>query len=66
VGLGQAWHGWDEDRGWTLARVVTPIFELFGIEYTLLGMSYLVHRLGWSPLVSAHRAADRDEETIAT
>lgn len=49
-----------------MARVVVPTFELFGIEYTLLGMSYLVYRLGWLPQVSAHRAAERDEETIAT
>lgn len=63
---GPAWHGWDEDQRWTLARVVTLTLELFGIEYTLRGMSYLLHRLGWTPQVPAHRAAERDEETIAT
>lgn len=63
---GPAWHGWDEDQRWTLARVVTLTFELFGIEYTLRGMSYLLHRLGWTPQVPAHRAAERDEATITT
>ncbi|WP_449291509.1 helix-turn-helix domain-containing protein [Nonomuraea marmarensis] len=29
-------------------------------------MSYLLHRIGWSPQVPVHRAVERDEEQIAT
>ncbi|MGW2639583.1 winged helix-turn-helix domain-containing protein [Streptomyces sp. NPDC001348] len=28
-------------------------------------MSYLLHRLGWSPQVPAHRAVERDEQAVA-
>ncbi|MEV5619879.1 helix-turn-helix domain-containing protein [Streptomyces bacillaris] len=28
-------------------------------------MSYLLHRLGWSPQVPAHRAVERNEEAVA-
>ncbi|MCW2913045.1 MAG: transposase, family [Actinomycetia bacterium] len=44
---GPAAHGWDEDQQWTLARVAQVIRELFGQEYTLRGVSYLLHRIGW-------------------
>lgn len=63
---GPAEHGWTEDQRWTLARIVQVTKELFGAEYTLRGMSYLLHRIGWSPQVPVHRAAERDEEAIAT
>ena len=39
---GPAAHGWGEDQRWTLARIVAVVFELFGIRYTLRGMSYLL------------------------
>jgi transposase len=29
------------------------------------GTSYLLHRMGFSPQVRAHRAAERDEDAIA-
>jgi transposase len=57
--------GWGEDQRWTLARVTTLIARLFHASYTLRGTSYLLHRLGYSPQVSAHRAAERDEQAIA-
>lgn len=62
---GPAEHGWVEDQRWTLGRIVTLVRELFGVEYTLRGMSYVLHRIGWSPRVPVHRAAERDEEAIA-
>jgi putative transposase len=31
----------------------------------LRGASYLLHRMGYTPQVPIHRAADRDEKTIA-
>ena len=62
---GPAAHGWDEDQRWTLARVATLIGRLFHVRYTLRGVSYLLHRIGYSPQVPVHRAAERDEAAIA-
>ena len=62
---GPAAYGWREDQRWTLARVAALITRLFGVDYTLRGVSYLLHRMGFSPQVAAHRAAERDEAKIA-
>ena len=62
---GPAAYGWKEDQRWTLARVVALIRRLFHVGYTLRGASYLLHRIGFSPQVPAHRAAERDEDAIA-
>lgn len=63
---GPAAHGFGEDQRWTLARVADLIARLFHIRYTLRGVSYLLHRMGFSPQVPAHRAVERDEDAIAT
>jgi transposase len=63
---GPAAHGWSEDQRWTLARITELIAELFRVRYTLRGASLLLHRMGWSPQVPVHRAAERDEAAIAT
>ena len=34
------------------------------VRYTLRGTSYLLHRIGYSPQVPVHRAAERDEDAI--
>jgi transposase len=39
--------------------------RLFHAHYTLRGTSYLMHRMGFSPQVPVHRAAERDEAVIA-
>ncbi|GHE29607.1 winged helix-turn-helix domain-containing protein [Streptomyces capitiformicae] len=62
---GPAAHGWVEDQRWTLARVAELIHRLFGHRYTPRGVSYLLHRLGWSPQLPAHRAVERDEQAVA-
>jgi transposase len=62
---GPAASGWDEDQRWTLARAAALIARLFHVRYTLRGVSYLLHRIGFSPQVPAHRAAERDEAKIA-
>ena len=62
---GQAVWGWGEDQRWTLARVTTLIGRLFHVRYTPRGTSYLLHRLGYTPQVPEHRAAERDEAKIA-
>ena len=63
--LGPAAYGWEEDQRWTLARVAALIARLFHVGYTLRGASYLLHRIGFSPQVPAHRAAERDQDAIA-
>jgi len=57
--------GWDEDRRWTLARIAALVRRLFGHDYTLRGLSLLLHRIGYSPQVPARRADRRDEQQIA-
>jgi putative transposase len=41
------------------------IGRLFHASYTLRSTSYLLHRMGWSPQVPAHRAVERNEDAIA-
>jgi putative transposase len=62
---GPAVWGWAEDQRWTLERVTTLIGRLFHVRYTLRGTSYLLHRIGFTPQVPVHRAAERDEAAIA-
>ncbi len=62
---GPAVWGWSEDQRWTLERVSALIGRLFRVRYTLRGTSYLLHRLGFTPQVPVHRAAERDEAAIA-
>ncbi len=62
---GPAAWGWGEDQRWTLARVTTLTGRLFHVRYTLRGTSYLLHRIGFTPQVPVHRAAERDEAKIA-
>lgn len=63
--LGPAAYGWEQDQRWTLAKVASLVMRLFGVPYTLRGMSFLLHRLGFSPQVPAHRAFERDEDAVA-
>jgi hypothetical protein len=63
---GPAAYGWVEDQRWTLPRVTVLIARLFHVRYTERGAGYLLHRIGWSPQVPVHRAAERDEAAIAT
>jgi transposase len=57
-------HGWDDAR-WTLVRVAEVIERRFEITYTLRGVSYLLHRMGYSQQVPTRRAIERDPEAIA-
>jgi putative transposase len=61
---GLAAHGYTEDQRWTLARVADLIASLFRVRYTPRGVSYLLHRIDWTPQMPVHRAAERDEEVI--
>lgn len=62
---GPAAYGWAQDQRWTLARAASLASRLFGVSYTLRGMSFLLHRIGYSPQVPVHRAVERDEAAIA-
>jgi len=62
---GPAGWGWAEDQRWTLEHVTTLIGRLFQVRYTLRGTSYLLHRMGYTPQVRVHRAAERGEAAIA-
>jgi transposase len=61
---GRAAHGWSEDQRWTLPRIRQLIAELFDVEYSLPGIWRVLDRLGYSPQVPLHRAAERDEAAI--
>jgi transposase len=61
---GPAGRGWVDQR-WTLARIAEVIRQLFGVDYTLRGVSYLLHRIGYTVQVPARRAVERDPEQIA-
>jgi putative transposase len=61
---GPAACGWAEDQRWTLARVAVLIRRLFNVGYSLRGTSFLLHRVGFSPQVPAHRAIERNEAAI--
>lgn len=58
-------HGWQDAR-WTLARVAEVIERRFSVSYTLRGVSYLLHRIGYSQQVPTRRAVERDPEAIAS
>jgi transposase len=62
---GPAAHGWVEDQRWTLPRVAVLIARRFHVRYTERGVGYLLRRIGWTPQVPVHRAAQRDEAAIA-
>lgn len=63
---GPAAHGYTEDQRWTLARVADLVARRFRVRYSLRGVSMLLHRMGFSPQMPAHRPVERDEEAIAT
>lgn len=53
------------DQRWTLARIVTLVKRMFGLAFSLKGMSLVLRRMRWTPQVPRHRAAQRDEQAIA-
>jgi transposase len=62
---GPAAYGWGEDQCWTLVRIAGVVADRFGVDYTLGGLDYLLHRIGWSVQVPTRRAAERDEDKVA-
>lgn len=52
------------DQRWTLARIRDLITAEYGVQYTLPGVWYLLHRNGWSCQMGARRAAERDDARV--
>jgi winged helix-turn-helix protein len=46
--------------------VSTLIGRMFHVSYSLKGVALLLHRMGWTPQVPIHRAAERDDDAVAT
>ncbi|MCX5233095.1 winged helix-turn-helix domain-containing protein [Streptomyces sp. NBC_00233] len=63
---GPAAHGWTEDQVWTGTRVARLIGRKFHVSYSVSGATRLMRRLGFTPQVPVRRAAERDEQAIAT
>jgi transposase len=61
---GPAAHGWDDDQRWTAHRVADLVHDLFRVSYTDRGMAYPLKRIGYTPRVPVHRAAERDERAV--
>ncbi|MFC5188171.1 winged helix-turn-helix domain-containing protein, partial [Actinomadura harenae] len=61
---GPAAHGYADDQRWTLGRIAALIRDVFGIDYTLPGVSLLLRRNGWSVQVPGRRAVQRDDQAI--
>ena len=63
---GPAAHGWVEDQRWTLARVATLIARRFHVRFSIKQVSRILHQMGFSVQVPQHRAAERDDDAVAT
>ncbi|WP_079188986.1 winged helix-turn-helix domain-containing protein [Streptomyces kebangsaanensis] len=63
---GPAAHGWVEDQRWTLARVATVIGRRWHISLSVPQTWRLLRQMGFTAQVPVHRAAERDEQAVAT
>ena len=55
--------GWQDQR-WTLARVRDLVARMFGVQYTVPGIWYLLRRRGWTCQMGARRAIERDDGAV--
>jgi putative transposase len=62
---GPAAAGYGEDQRWTLARVVALIATMFHLRVGITTAWQAMRRLGYTPQLPIHRAAERDEQAIA-
>jgi transposase len=58
--LGPAAYGWTGDQRWTLARAAALTARLFPVRYTLRGVSYLLHRIGFVGRAGSYPWAGRE------
>jgi putative transposase len=62
---GPAAAGYGEDQRWTLTRVVALIATMFHLRVSVTTAWQAMRRLGYTPQMPIHRAAERDETAIA-
>jgi len=58
LSAGAAIRGLHGNQRWTSTQISDLIYELFGVRYTPRGVSYLLHRIGWSPQVPVCHGAE--------
>jgi putative transposase len=63
---GPAAHGWVEDQRWTLARVATLIARRFHVRFSPAQTWRIPHQMGFTVQLPQRRAAERDEDAVAT
>ncbi|MFE6692190.1 winged helix-turn-helix domain-containing protein [Streptomyces sp. NPDC057743] len=63
---GPAAHGWVEDQRWTLARVATVIARRFHVRFSTAQTWRILHQMGFTVQVPLRRAAERDQDAVAT
>ncbi|MFI9009905.1 winged helix-turn-helix domain-containing protein [Actinosynnema sp. NPDC053489] len=63
---GPAAHGWDEEQGWTLARVALVIARRFHVRFSPAQTWRVLRQMGFTPQLPTHRSAERDEHRVAT
>lgn len=51
---------------WTLARVATVMARRFHVRFSPAQTWRILHQRGWTVQVPARRAAERDEDAVAT
>ncbi|RSM84164.1 hypothetical protein DMH25_46015 [Streptomyces sp. WAC 01325] len=59
-------RGWTEDQHWTPARVVTVIARRFRVRFSPAPTRRILRQMGWTVQVPVRRAAEPDEEAVAT
>ncbi|MEU7432506.1 winged helix-turn-helix domain-containing protein [Streptomyces sioyaensis] len=59
-------HGWFEDLRWTLARVGTVIARRFHVRVSTAQTRRILHQMGFTVQVPMRRAAERDQDAVAT
>ena len=63
---GPAAHGWTEDQRWTLTRVSVVIARRFPVRFSAAQTWRILRQMGWTVQMPVPRAAERDEEAVAT
>ncbi|MFF7250764.1 winged helix-turn-helix domain-containing protein [Embleya sp. NPDC008237] len=63
---GPAAHGWVEDQRWTVQRVAVVIARRFHVRFSVPQTWRILRQMGWTPQMPRRRAAERDEDAVAT
>ncbi|HEX2291450.1 MAG TPA: winged helix-turn-helix domain-containing protein [Pseudonocardiaceae bacterium] len=63
---GPAAHGWVEDQRWTLDRIATVMARRFHVRFSRAQTWRILRQMGFTVQVPQRRAAERDEDAVAT